>query len=178
MQTWKFSAAAALVAGAVALAGCGDDDGGDDEATGGRVSSTGGRTGSTGGRSGTGGADATTGGSSEGGAPPCSGSLIDDFVPQSASENPGPECQAYADCMQEGCGEIYEDAFGPDWESGDLGGGACGPSVPCLEDCGCDAECASTCIFSNLECASFALQLQGCYTGCMELATACQAERT
>lgn len=170
MNTWKFSVAAAALAGAIALVGCGDDDGGDEGATGGRSGATGGRTGTGGG--------ATSGGTqNEAGAPACSGSLIDDFVPQTASEDPGPECQAYADCMQEGCGTLYEDAFGPDWESGDLSGGACGPTVPCLEDCGCDTDCATTCIFENLDCAGFALQLQGCFNGCAELAAACQAER-
>ena len=181
MQTWKFSVAVVAFASGVIAAGCGDDDdGGSDEATGGRNNSaTGGRDGATGGRPATGGTQGEDGGAppvpTDGGAPPCDGSLLDTFVPQTT--DPGPECQAYADCMEEGCGELYEPAFGADWADGDLSGGACGVTVPCLEDCGCDATCAQGCIFTNLECANYALQLQGCYMDCSAEFTACQAER-
>ncbi len=187
MQTWKFSVALAAFASAVTIAGCGDDDGSDPEETGGRSNSTTGGRATTGGRDDTGGRT-TTGGTqgedggaaptpSDGGAPPCEGSLIDTFVPQTAGDDPGPECQAYADCMEEGCGELYEPAFGPDGADGDLSGGVCGPTVPCLEECGCDATCAQGCIFTNPDCAIYAIQLQGCYTGCSTELMACQAER-
>lgn len=182
MQTWKFSVAVAAFAGAVITVGCGDDDGGESEATGGRNgSATGGRDGSTGGRATTGGTSGEDGGAppvpSDGGAPTCQGSLLDTFVPQVTDQDPGPDCQAYADCMEESCGELYEPAFGADWADGDLSGGACGPTVPCLEDCGCDTTCAQGCIFTNLDCAGYALQLQTCYAGCSAEFAACQAER-
>jgi hypothetical protein len=182
MQTWKFSVAVMAFASGVIAVGCGDDDGDSDEATGGRNNSaTGGRNGSTGGRATTGGTQGEDGGAppvpTDGGAPDCQGSLLDTFVPQTTDQDPGPECQAYADCMEEGCGELYEPAFGADWADGDLSGGACGASVPCLEDCGCDATCAQNCIFTNLECATYALQLQSCYMGCAAEFMACQDER-
>lgn len=183
MQTWKFSVAIAAFASAVTVVGCGDDDGdgGSDEPTGGRSNpATGGRDG-TGGRTTTGGTQSEDGGAaptpSDGGAPACDGTLLDTFVPQTANDDPGPECQAYADCMQEGCGDIYEAAFGPDWADGDLSGGACGPTVPCLEECGCDSTCAQGCIFTDLDCATYALQFQVCYMGCAEQSMLCQEER-
>jgi hypothetical protein len=111
-----------------------------------------------------------------GGAAPCNS--IEDLLPPTETDNPGPACQAYADCMSEGCGEQYEPAFGPEWESGDLSGGACGPAVPCFQDCGCDQACATECLVQTPTCAPFAFQFQLCYGVCTADAEACREERS
>ena len=79
--------------------------------------------------------------------------------------------------MSEGCGDQYEPAFGPDWASGDLSGGACGPAVPCLEGCGCDETCLTNCLLDFPDCLGYGLAFQGCYAQCAEESDACDEER-
>lgn len=163
MQTWTITFAAASLAAFALATGCGDGDSGDDD------DASGGRTAATGGRTSQGGNEAI------GGATECN--VVRNFVPSTEDDDPGPACQDYADCMSAGCGAIYEDAFGADWASGDLSGGACGPSVPCLEGCGCDTTCLTGCITADLACTSYAVQLQNCYVACEESFLACEEER-
>jgi hypothetical protein len=157
MQTWKFGWTVVSLVALGSAAGCGDDDGGDDPE----------------GPEGTGGSPA---GGEGGAAGAFECSTIRNFVPL-AGDDDGPACEAYAECMDEGCGELYEVAFGPDWASGDLSGGACGPSVPCLEGCGCEQVCLTGCLAAALPCAPYALQFQTCYEACATESNACQAER-
>jgi hypothetical protein len=152
MQTWKFGWAVVSLVAVGSAAGCGDDDDGGDPTP----------------ESGEGGAAGAPG------APECS--TIRNFVP-AVEDDDGPACEAYAECMEEGCGELYEDAFGPDWASGDLSGGACGPSVPCFEACGCEQTCLTGCLTAALPCAPYALSFETCYQACRAEADACQAER-
>ena len=167
MQTWKFGWTVVSLVVLGSAAGCGDDDdGSDDPATGGRT----GDAGSTGEERG--GAPASGEGGAAG-ALECSN--LRDFVPV-ADDDAGPACQAYAECMDGGCGDIYELAFGPDWESGELAG-ACGPSVPCFDGCGCDQACLGGCLAAALPCAPYALQFQTCYAACTTEADACRTER-
>ena len=180
MQTWKFGWTVVSLVALGSAAGCGDDDGSDDPATGGTGSESGGTAsggtsdaGSTGEDNPGGSGGAPSNGEGGAGAPECTN--IRDFVPVT-DDDTGPACEAYAECMDEGCGELYEDAFGPDWESGDLGG-ACGPSVPCFDGCGCDQTCLTGCLAAALPCAPYALQFQTCYEACTAEADACQAER-
>jgi hypothetical protein len=154
MQTWKFGWTVVSLVALGSAVGCGDDDDGSDNPAAGGAP-----------------------GSGEGGAPgalECS--TIRNFVPV-VGDDDGPGCEAYAQCMDEGCGELYEPAFGPDWESGDLSGGVCGASVPCLEDCGCEQTCLTGCLAAALPCAAYALQFQSCYEACATESDACQAER-
>jgi hypothetical protein len=204
MRTWKFGFAALAMLATVPS--CGDDDGDSNVSTGGRQNtggvSTGGRQNTGGASPTTGGSDTGEGGAGNaagegnaGGAEPEGGSpnevggaggeggsglecnAVQDFVPPTEADDPGPACQAYAECMNDGCGEIYEPAFGPDWESGDLSGGACGPAVPCLEGCGCDEACLLGCVLTAPECVVYAGQLQTCVMNCAEDALACSEER-
>jgi hypothetical protein len=164
----------ALLAG-VSAASCGDDDdGGGSPATGG-IRATGGRANASGGRPGTGGLAPIEAGAA--GAAACTRNGIRDYLPPTDAEDPGPDCEAYGDCMREGCGEQYEPAFGPDWASGDLGGGVCGPAVPCLEECECDQACLTGCLLIYPECLGPALAFQGCYAACTAESEACDAER-
>jgi hypothetical protein len=183
---WALATLLALAA----AAGCGDDEDVNDEGTGGRTGTggapatpTGGRNTGDAGSPGEAGAASPSGG--RGGAPAGEGgsagsadcNIIEDFVPSSADDAPGPACEAYAECMSDGCGDLYEPAFGADWESGDLSGGACGPSVPCFEGCGCDEACLTGCLGAAVACAQYALLFQGCYAACEETYAECAAER-
>ena len=197
MHTWKIGFTVASLLALASASGCGGDADSDENtggtpSTGGRAAggtSTGGRAtggtpaqaGTPGEEGGSGGAPAAAGGEGgeddgpgEGGAACVS---IEDYLPPTPSDDPGPACTAYADCMSDSCGELYEDAFGSEWQSGDLSGGACGPSVPCFQGCGCDTVCLTSCLTASIPCAQYALQLQGCYTTCETDALACQEER-
>jgi hypothetical protein len=180
MRTWNLGVTVLAALAGVCAVSCGDDDGGSDSQSGGSRA-TGGRANATGGRTGTGGE--STGGvapgeAGAGGAATCDRSGIYDYLPPSEAEDPGPACQAYGECMSDGCGDQYEPAFGPDWRSGDLSGGACGPAVPCFEDCGCDEGCLTGCLLSSPEeCLVHALSFQACYAACAAESEACDDER-
>jgi hypothetical protein len=176
----------------------GSNTGGVSSPTGGRGQTTGGRNASEGGaepggagpvEAGAGGEGNSGGTEPQGGTPGDAGGAggeagsgiecnrVRDFVPPSEADDPGPACQAYGECMNDGCGELYEPAFGADWASGDLSGGACGPAVPCFEGCGCDEACLLGCVLTAPECAVYAGQFQGCVEACADDALACNAER-
>jgi hypothetical protein len=67
-----------------------------------------------------------------------------------AMADPSAKPAACIQCVASQCSEPLKAAYGANWSSGEVGGGACPSSFPaCAKKCACsDAACSSSCLTS------------------------------